>query len=615
MNKKSLYSIILVVILTGIFGVIFEANAETTIGVITIYDDGSINPAEAPISRNGEVFTLTDDIAGFGTWGIEILRSNIILDGNGHTLRSTQGYGMGIDIDGHYYLGVNNVTIRNLNIKDWGYGVFIDYSSDNKVYGNNLTENAHGVFLSESSGNDVFENNVTASTVSGISLVDSSNSNNVTRNNITNNILGIWFGYSAYDNNVTLNSLTNNNDGMYLMDASNNKISRNNITNNEHIGVRMGGAFNNSLSLNMLNNVTYGFEIRGNELGHFLHSIDVSNLVDEKPVYYLINQSNLLLSPATHPQVGYLALINCTGISVQQLNLTNNGQGLLLAYTENAQINNIRAEDNINGMTLYSSSNNTISNSDITKNLNGIKLAYSLNNSISGNKIASNNFGIGFENSSKNSIYHNNFVNNTNHTYDASLDDDGWIPLSINDWDNDYPWGGNYWDNHNGTDFNMGTSQNETGSDGIGDNLFSVYENNTDNYPLMGMFSSFNTSLGKHVNVVSNSTVKGFEYELNGAIRFYVSNMTTNQSHGFCRVTIPHDVLPPPYNITVGYEFVDYDTIFENDTHSMIYFSYPHSQLEVIITPEFPSLLILPLFMVLSLLATITYRRKHALKV
>jgi hypothetical protein len=48
-----------------------------------------------------------------------------------------------------------------------------------------------------------------------------------------------------------------------------------------------------------------------------------------------------------------------------------------------------------------------------------------------------------------------------------------------------------------------------------------------------------------------------------------------------------------------------------NTTHSYLYFTYNHSTQEVIIIPEFPAFLILPLFMAATLLAVIIIRRKH----
>ncbi|UCD96970.1 MAG: hypothetical protein JSV35_02655 [Candidatus Bathyarchaeota archaeon] len=47
-----------------------------------------------------------------------------------------------------------------------------------------------------------------------------------------------------------------------------------------------------------------------------------------------------------------------------------------------------------------------------------------------------------------------------------------------------------------------------------------------------------------------------------------------------------------------------------NSTHSHPYFTYEHSTQEVVIIPELACLIILPLFMLSTLLAAVFYRRK-----
>jgi parallel beta-helix repeat protein len=610
---------------------VFEARTEITVGVITIWDDGHITPDEAPIQQTGDVFTLTDDISGFGTWGIEILRSNIILDGNGYTLRSTMGYGMGIDIDGHYYLGVHNVTIRNLNLENWGYGVFIDYSSLNTIHSNNLTENSHGVFLSESSSNMLFENTISASDQSGISILDSSHDNTATNNSLTNNNHGMWFAYSAHHNTATFNTLSNNNYGIYLADTSSNEISHNNFTNTETVGIRLWGAASNSIIANLLDNCTYGFEVNGYELSHFMHTIDVSNLVNGKPVYYLMNQSGPVLTPTTHSQVGFLAIVNCTNSRIQGLTLSSNGQGLLLAYTTSTTITDTLIARNNHGLWQHASSNTVISRNRIENNSqSNIYLSDSSANIIFTNNLTKSRYGIYFENSSANHIYHNNFIDNINHTYDIALDDDflrneqldftpraGPPSGSLNTWDNGYPSGGNYWDNYNGTDLHMGTSQNETGSDGIGDQFLAVYENNTDKYPLMGMFHCFNTSAAKHVNVISNSTINTFQYvDSTHTISLLVSNSSVDQTSGFIRICVPHALVNETYRVTVnGSEpyYTNYN-LDDNGTHRWMYFEFEHSTVEISIVPDFLWIIILPLFIAATLLTTMIVREFSANK-
>lgn len=48
-----------------------------------------------------------------------------------------------------------------------------------------------------------------------------------------------------------------------------------------------------------------------------------------------------------------------------------------------------------------------------------------------------------------------------------------------------------------------------------------------------------------------------------------------------------------------------------NANYTYLYFNYTHSTQEVVIIPEFPSFLLLPLFMIAALITVIVCRRKH----
>lgn len=90
---------------------------------ITIDQDGSINPASAPINRNGSLYTLTSDLS----IPIDVKSSNIILDGKGYAM---VGDGSPVAID----LECVNVTVQNFRMGNWKCGVL-------GVYDNNTVEN------------------------------------------------------------------------------------------------------------------------------------------------------------------------------------------------------------------------------------------------------------------------------------------------------------------------------------------------------------------------------------------------------------------------------------------------------------------------------------------
>jgi len=228
---------------------------------------------------------------------------------------------------------------------------------------------------------------------------------------------GIYVGKWNTGNNISYNIITNNGMGIWLEKSSNNTISGNNITGNIVYGVMLYESYNNTLSGNVINGNRYNIDVVGSELSQFIHSIDISNLVDGTPVQYLVNQKDLTINPAIYPKIGYLALINCTNITVEDLTLKNNAQGLLLANINSSRITNNNITNNDYGILLWgSSNNNTISGNNITANNQGVVLLYgSSNNRISGNNITANTgIGIHILGSSSNNISENDIENNSN---------------------------------------------------------------------------------------------------------------------------------------------------------------------------------------------------------
>jgi parallel beta-helix repeat protein len=257
---------------------------------------------------------------------------------------------------------------------------------------------------------------------------------------------------------------------------------------------------------------------------------------------------------------------------------------------------------NLNGIEIENCSGTIVSGNTVLNSFTGIFVSNSNNDAFFGNTVSSNkNYGIYVRQSSNNTIFHNSFLGNTRHVLDFN---------SVDFWDNGAE--GNYWSNYTGVDSDF---------DGIGETSHVLDANNTDHYPLMGLFSSFSTSAGAGVDVISNSTIQSFEYSgpdstvkyygSNTSIVMQVSNMTGDQTYGFCRLAIPHGAMSPPYNITMNGNPVPYTSTFENGTLSIIYFSYQHSTLQIVIVPEFPFAPLLALFMIATL-AVIVYRRKRS---
>jgi branched-chain amino acid transport system substrate-binding protein len=111
------------------------------------------------------------------------------------------------------------------------------------------------------------------------------------------------------------------------------------------------------------------------------------------------------------------------------------------------------------------------------------------------------------------------------------------------------------------------------------------------------------------VSILSNSTVSNFNFNQTG---MQISFDVTGDSGiaGYCNVTIPKSLLTGnPWTIKIDdTPITDFDEK-TNDTHTFLYFTYTHeSPLQVTIegkwvVPEFPAAIILPLFMLFTLIA------------
>jgi len=241
-----------------------SVKAET--GTIYIRADGSIDPPDAPIITKDKItYTLTDNITSNG---IVVKRSNIILNGAGYTLK---GPGWVTTI-GILLRNINNITIENINIQSFGYGIVLDCSSNNVISGNSITNNKYaGIQLDYSSNNVISGNSITNNELDGICLSCSSN-NVISGNSVANNEYGIYL------------------DGIYLYASSNNVISGNSITNNKYAGIYLNYSPNNVISGNSITNNKYGVILDGSSGNTIYHNNLINNTKQVQPHFlYPVN--------------------------------------------------------------------------------------------------------------------------------------------------------------------------------------------------------------------------------------------------------------------------------------------------------------------------------------
>jgi parallel beta-helix repeat protein len=411
--------------------------------------------------------------------------------------------------------------------------------------------------------------------------------------------------------------------GIRVNSTSNCNVSRNVIRDNVN-GIGILYSCYCTLKDNDIKYNRYNFGVSGSRLENFIHDIDVSNKVDEKPVYYWVNQTDKTIPS----NAGYVAVVNSSNILVEKLQLTSNWQGVLIAYSTNVTIQNLElayplvdfqfgvqlistANSTVQNITvshyfewsiaiqLQGSKNNTIKNNKLSTryDIGGvtccIELAYSDCNCIIDNIITKGTPGVGYhvgiclQYSHKNEIAGNNITTWAQDEYDAIwflrsngtiiyhnnfLDDAPRIwndTLSFNTkWDNGLE--GNYWKDYKGKDDGSG---GRIRGDGIGDTL--IPHHGLDHYPLMDPWSAWRTFSRNVTNAFivqklftfSNSTLASFHFNRN---LNQISLIATCGHNGFLNIIIPRSWTDAPFTTRVDGAIVN-SNIVQNSTHSSIY--------------------------------------------
>jgi len=413
----------------------------------------------------------------------------------------------------------NPYVIEDFEINSEGHNdaIFIgnvtDYFMIRNCYLHNasgLRDNYHGnngIYLYKTK-NGIIEDNIILNNQRNGILLYMSNSNTINRNQISNWNYGLYFDRSS-DNIISNNNIYDNGgDGSYIYYDSNRNTFIGNTFSNNGRGIRIELTASNVFINNTL--IKNGFYIWANtKFGWSSHSIDTTNMVNGKSIYYLKDKNNGSISSAT----GQIILVNSKNIVIENQNISDQIAGIEIAYCSNITLRNNNFSKNEHGLIFTESNLNNILNNTCFNNKWGFDLSGSSNNILSGNNVfntkyesikvsnnnivsgnnISNNFkgvilqgdnnfiinntisnnmwGIHCYNSANdNIIYHNYLLENEKQGYDEG----------DNQWDNGFPCGGNYWSDYR-EKYPDAKEINDTGIWDI------PYEGNgfIDRYPLM----------------------------------------------------------------------------------------------------------------------------------
>lgn len=322
-------------------------------GQIVIKLDGSVDPVSAPLRRDGNTYTLTDNV----TYSIVVQRDNVVLDGAGFIIKGLT-LDKGIDLTERH-----GVTVRNTVIVDSNMGIILRGSSGNLLLDNKLMGN-NGIELSYSKSN-IIKRNV----ISGGGIYLGQSSNNLISNNTMTDGWGVDLDAGCERNTVSGNTVSHSGFcGINSIRASNNNFIDNNLIDCQKCGIWIFVSDNCVVCNNEINKQRFGI------------CLDASSNT---------TVSGNIVTNCSEYGIGYSSY----SATISNNTIANNTIGIQLSGSSHG---NVRI------------SGNTIRNNYVY----GIRVLQSTEMPITGNRLVDNNYGMDLLDSSYNRIYHNEFINN-----------------------------------------------------------------------------------------------------------------------------------------------------------------------------------------------------------
>ncbi|GAI53975.1 unnamed protein product, partial [marine sediment metagenome] len=138
---------------------------------------------------------------------------------------------------------------------------------------------------------------------------------------------GVSFFFSN-NNTIINNTADSNKNGLSIDWSSNNTLINNNVCSNTRYGIYLLKADSTTMTGNTMTNNTYSFCIGGYVDADYNLSIDTSNTINGKPMYYVVNAHDQIYNGSIN--AGFFACIFCDNVTVKDQSISNSGFGMFL---------------------------------------------------------------------------------------------------------------------------------------------------------------------------------------------------------------------------------------------------------------------------------------------
>ena len=242
---------------------------------VYIRADGTVEPATTPIERFGDVYVFADNLLNHT---LTVQRNNIVVDGAGFTLKGV-GVNAGVTLSGR-----KNVTIKNLDTRNYVMSFWLNQSTNNTIRDNSMLTFMN-VILDSSSNNQITGNNITSQDTGygyGVQVNSGSSKNTILGNSFTEAGIGVRVEDGDYNlisencfikggtsvlvrgnyNIISKNTMVDGRGGISLTGSgSHNTIFGNSITGKSKCGIKLYWGSSNTFHENYVANCSVGVKL------------------------------------------------------------------------------------------------------------------------------------------------------------------------------------------------------------------------------------------------------------------------------------------------------------------------------------------------------------------
>jgi len=231
------------------------------------------------------------------------------------------------------------MTVRDQNLSGGTVGLTVLNSPYSTISNNNCSSNTHrGIYLEDGEHSTLTNNTCSGNGYSGI-----------------HDAAGISLRKAP--NSRVENNTCVGNDGDGIEIYSDHSLVKNNTCSDNEAGIRMAGAEHVTLRDNRMTGD--GLYIGGSSLQNWnTHDIDTTNTVNEKPVYFYKDRSDITVPTGA----GQVFLISCERMEVTDQNCSDVMVGVMVRDSSDVIIRKGTFSNNVYGIRLEESDHNTIEN-------------------------------------------------------------------------------------------------------------------------------------------------------------------------------------------------------------------------------------------------------------